>query len=366
MVFLFLRSFLRRSQFALLSLSIWLCAIGLPVHAANLGHAFPIRSINSPIAGALVPGVPLPVLLAQLDPQGKARQSPVIRSKTGIAIVYPRAEEPYRGYFVSMMQGIEDRLSQRVGSYEVDNTADLDMLNSEFHRSGVRLVIALGRQGADVASKLDKDFIVLEGGVVRLSDPGNINGISLTPDPALLFARLHILLPDVKRIIAVFDPSRSSWLIRLARAAARAQGFDLTTVEAHDLAEAASSYSQLFTKADGRRDAIWVLPDSTTAEEGTLLPLVLRESWNHGMAVFSSNMGHLKNGVLFSMSSDHRELGRSLANTAMRILSGDTSSKGIFPLRDVKIGINSRTAKHLGIAPNAFQQRDYDFIYPEP
>jgi putative ABC transport system substrate-binding protein len=208
----------------------------------------------------------------------------------------------------------------------------------------------------------------LVGGALLLSDAEivNVNGISLTPDPALLFSRLRTLLPEVRRVIVVYDPVKTEWLLRIARDAARAQGLELVAHEAHDLSQAAHIYTTLFGTADSRRDAVWLPHDTTTVEEGTLLPLILKESWNSGVPIFSSNMLHVKKGALFAMSPNNVELGRSLASSALGLMAGEHRKKGVQPLRELHTAINLRTASHMGLNIGYQQQRTFDFIYPEP
>jgi putative ABC transport system substrate-binding protein len=178
---------------------------------------------------------------------------------------------------------------------------DAAELNATLKQNGTKVVIALGRQGLNATSGLDREISVVVGGVLLLSDAENVAGISLTPDPALLFARLHALLPELKRVIVVYNPKNSEWLIKLAREAARAQGLELAAYVASDMARAAQLYPTLIAGADGRRDAVWLPHDSTTVEESTILPLVLRETWNSGVPLFSSNVLHVKKGALFAM-----------------------------------------------------------------
>ncbi|MES2152958.1 MAG: ABC transporter substrate binding protein [Pseudomonadota bacterium] len=309
-----------------------------------------------------------PITLAQLEDQLRRPELLASVGKGTLAVLYPNVSEPFRSAFISMIQGIEERTRLRVRSYAVDAKLDPVELNAQLKRNGTRVVIALGRQGLNVASGLDRDIVVLVGGALLLSDAeiANVNGISLTPDPALLFARLRTLLPEVRRVVVVYDPKKTEWLLRIAREAARVQGLELVAHEAHDLSQAAHQYTSLFASADSRRDAVWLPHDTTTVDETTLLPLILKESWNSGVPIFSSNVLHVKKGALFAMSPNNVELGRSLANSALGLMAGELRKKGVQPLRELHTAINLRTASHMGLTIGYQQQRTFDFIYPEP
>jgi putative ABC transport system substrate-binding protein len=309
-----------------------------------------------------------PITLAQLEDQLRRPELQASVGKGSLAVLYPNVSEPFRSAFISMIQGIEERTRLRVRSYPVDPSLDVADLNAQLKKNGTRVVIALGRQGLSAASTLDRDITVLVGGALLLSDAEivNLNGISLTPDPALLFTRLHALLPDVRRIVVVYDPRKTEWLLRIARDAARSQNLELVAHEARDMAQAAQVYLSLFAGADNRHEALWLPHDTTTVEESTLLPLILKESWKSGMPIFSSNVLHVKKGALFAMSPNNVELGRSLASSALGLMSGEVRKKGVQPLRELHTAINLRTASHMGLNIGYQQQRTFDYIFPEP
>jgi putative tryptophan/tyrosine transport system substrate-binding protein len=284
-----------------------------------------------------------------------------------VAVIYPDVGEPYRSIFARIIEGIEDGARNAVRGYPMTPNADPGDLNAQIKRNGTKVVIALGRQGLKAASALDKDIPVVVGGVLALPESDNraFVALSLTPDPALLFARLKNLMPGIRRITVVYSP-QNDWLIRLAREAARAQNIELIAVEARDLAVAAKAYDAAFATAESRRDAVWLPQDSVTVDESTILPLVLRESWNRAVPVFSSSFLHVKKGALFALYPNNLELGRTLAAAAIAAASGETRKRGLLPLREVQTAVNLRTAGHIGLAINYQQQRSFDAIFPEP
>jgi len=285
-----------------------------------------------------------------------------------IAVVYPDLGEPYRSIFAQIVEGIEDKATLAVDTYPVGADSASDGLDAQLRRDRSRIVIALGRQGLKAATALNPALPVIVGGVLAVPAMENrdLLSISLTPDPALLFARLKSLLPGVRRVHVVYSPSRNDWLIKLAHEAAKAQGLDLVTYEANDLGTAVRDYQAAFAASDSHRDAIWLPQDATTVDESTILPLVLRESWNRSVPVFSSSFLHVKKGALFALYPNNLELGKTLAVTAQRVLSGELHRRGLQPLRQVQTAINLRTASHIGLAIDYQQQRSFDFIFPEP
>jgi putative ABC transport system substrate-binding protein len=286
--------------------------------------------------------------------------------KDTIAVIYPDIGEPYREIFTKIIVGIEDKAGTGLAKYPVRSDTDITMLKASLLRQHTKVVIALGRQGMKTATALGNDIRVVVGGVLTVPE-NETQGqlvISLSPDPALLFARMKALMPATKRVFVVYDPRINGWLITLAKEAARTQGLELVAYEARDMRSAVRFYQEIFSAADGHSDVLWLPQDSTTVEESSILPLVLQESWNQGIAVFSSNFVHVRRGILFSLYPDNVALGKSLAGLAQGMLvSGNDGTHGMMPLRDVQSAVNLRTAQHLGITSARYQ--GFDLTFPE-
>ncbi len=307
-----------------------------------------------------------PVILAQLENVPKRTEA---TTKGSLAVFYPNVNEPFRSIFTKIIEGIEERTKRKVKSYAIDNDKqDSNDLNNQLRRDDARAVIALGRVGLKATAGIDHDIPVVVGGILSINekDQQNLHGISLNPDPALLFARLKQLLPDVKKVIVVYNPQHNESSIRIAKDAAKAQGLELVANEARDLATAARAYESLFANSDKQHTALWLPNDPTTTEESTVMPLVLRESWNSSLPVFSSSLIHVKRGALFALYPNNLELGRNLANSALGAMAGEVRKKGMQPLREVNLAVNLRTASHIGLRIEPQQQRTFDFVFPEP
>ncbi|MBS1189316.1 MAG: transporter substrate-binding protein [Rhodocyclaceae bacterium] len=284
-----------------------------------------------------------------------------------IAVIYPDIGEPYRSVFAKIIDGIEDKTRTKVTSYAVGSNFNPQALSGELKKQDIRVVIALGRNGLKAAGSLDKEIGVVASGVVSIpeSEGRNAQILSLAPDPALLLSRLKAISPAVRRVFVIYDPQQNGWLIRLARESARHNGIELVAQEASDLRTAVRLYQDVFTTADGRHDALWLPQDNVTVEESTVLPLVLQESWNRSIAVFSSSVAHVKRGALFALFPNNVELGRNLAASALGVASGTSQPRGVQPLREVLTAFNTRTASHLGLYPSPSLRQNFDLLFPE-
>jgi putative ABC transport system substrate-binding protein len=317
----------------------------------------PCRDASSPERRRLLAAC----ALAWLVPRAAAAEP-----ARSLAIVYPEIGEPFRSVFAKIIEGIEDQAKARVARFAVAG-AGTPELAAELRRQDVRVVIALGRNGLKAVSALEREIAIVAGGVLSVpeADARGLTVHSLAPDPALLFAKLKGLMPAARRVLVVHDPRQNGWLMRRAREAARLHALELQVHEAEDLKAAIRFYQEAFAAADPKRDVLWLPQDSSTVDESAVLPLVLQESWNRSVAVFSSSVAHVKRGALFALYPNNIELGRSLANSALAALAAGHSPRGVLPLREVLVAVNVRTAAHLGI-PLVGKQHAFDLVFPEP
>lgn len=290
-------------------------------------------------------------------------------AEAAVPVVYPDIGEPFRSVFGKIVEGIDERLPMRSDKLLVPSLAaptDLAGLTAELQRRRPRVVVALGRAGLRVALALE-GVEVVGGGIISPmeGDQRAASLQSLSPDPQLLLQRLQQLLPAVRRVSVVFSARGSGWLIRPAMEAARALGLELRALEVEELKQALRAYQDFFGQA-GPQDALWLPQDPASVDEGAVLPLVLQECWNRGIALFSSNLAHVRRGALFSLYPNNLELGRSLGQTASALLARSaTAPRGLRPLREVLAALNTRTASHLGLDLNPQLQRRFELLLPE-
>lgn len=286
------------------------------------------------------------------------------QTHSGVVVLVPDVAEPFRGIFLRIVEGIEARLPGRADILFV-NTQMPAEIAAEVQRRRARLVVAMGRQGLKSVSALEPGLPIIGSCVVSVpeSGVGRYPVYTLAPDPTALFAQLRRLVPAARRISVVIDPRQNAWLLRRAIEAARPLGLDVQAHQTDDPAAVLKLYAQILRAAEAERDALWLPQDSTTVIDDAVLPLVLKESWNRGVAVFSSQLSHVKRGVLFALYPDEVQLGRTIGEAAARMLTGGKGAEGIIPLRDLRVAVNARNASHLGLS---VQVAAYDLVYPVP
>lgn len=276
-----------------------------------------------------------------------------------VAVVYPELAEPYRTIFAQIVQGAREAGGASIVPVCLDTDIGVGGLAVYLRQSGIKKIIVLGRKAIKAASALGAEVqVVLGGAVLAPSNETRLaSSISLTPDAGQLFALLRELAPDIRRVVTVFSPEQSGWLIESARDTARQRGVELMATPADDLRASAREHGRQLEALDAKRDGLWLLQDSSTVDDSVVLPLVLRTAWDRQLVVFSSSLPHVKKGALFSLYPDNIGLGRELAQLAQSPTPGI-----VHPARKLKRALNTRTAAHLGVS---VKRAAFDAVFPE-
>lgn len=278
-----------------------------------------------------------------------------------VAVLYPETGEPYRTVFEQVVQGIESRVATR--RYALGATSDIVELQKVLDSEKPVAIIALGQRGVKAASALTTRVPKIVGAVlVPPGEAGNgVSGISLTPDPDLLFARLRVLVPRVRRVIVVYSEAQNGWLIALAKAAAETHGLELVARRVADLPAAAQVYREVLGGKRDDRTAVWLPMDTLALDEATLVPMILERAWSGRMVIFSSSLVHVSKGALFALYPDNQKMGRRLAELALASTHNGTAV--FMPLRDTRLALNVRSAAHLGLDVDA-PQLGVNLVFP--
>lgn len=287
-----------------------------------------------------------------------------------IAVLYPVLDEPYRGVFSSILDGIQEQIKSGVKLLPIKDEVDIAQAAEAIDPERVSVIIALGRTGFAATERWRGKIPVVVGALLITPDESEVGlaGISLASDPTLLLDRLERLAPSVKRVHVVYNPNSSEWLVRIARASANKYHFKLNAYKSDDIKSSALIYRDILEKSRPGEDAIWLLPDPVAVDNKIILPLLLRGAWNNNVLLFSSNPAHVKRGALFAMFPDNRLMGISLARMA-ESYSGYNASlaiNNVVPLKDLQTAINVRTAEHFGLSLSNEERTGYALIFPSP
>lgn len=280
-----------------------------------------------------------------------------------ISVIYPEADGAYKKLFDKIIEGIMDETGvNKITRLPISAQADVEVVIEHLANTNPNAVITLGRHPYSLASALNlpKPLIVGALNIAPDTHP-NVVGISLTPDPKLVFGRLKSLATNINRVAIVFDPDKEQWLAELATKQAVQFGLTVDLYAARNLSEASRHYLNIIRYGNPKSDAIWVTSNVALLNENTW-PRLVEESWQRNFLLFSSTLTYADTGALFAVYPEPRGLGRRLAQMAKQHLANRAAHPEIEPLQNVNAAINMRVADHLGIWLDGDQKRSFDLI----
>jgi putative tryptophan/tyrosine transport system substrate-binding protein len=228
--------------------------------------------------------------------------------------------------------------------------------------SNADLVLAVGTKAA-LAAKLEIVDIpilfcmVLDPEKSGLNAP-NMTGILLEVPIEHQFATMHSVLPGKKKIGVLFDPEKTGDLVEEARRHARAMGLELVTRQIRSEKEVPAVLRSLIPTID----ALWLVPDSTVLTEESI-SFLLANALDANIPVLGFSSELVRNGALAGLSVHYEDVGRQASGLARKILSGQIKAPSRFGPERVRLALNLKTAKFLGITIPAEVVNRADQLY---
>lgn len=281
-----------------------------------------------------------------------------------ITVLYPEVRKPYSTFFEHIITSIKSNSSENIVVQSIDKTMNNADIIKILYKNNSDAVIFLGGSFKSIHEQIKKPIKVIYGASFFSNKDiaEERSGISIAPEPALLFKELKALKPSIKKIHVVFHNETNGWLIKRARVSAKETGITLVEHPAQNTQSAAIAYRKIVKYTNHAETALWLLQHDPTLDSKGLLPKILSDAWSHNQVILSSNPTHVRRGALLSLLPDHKQLGKDLAKTAISSLKG--RNKHIQPMRSSLAVINIRTANHLSLTLSPKQQSNFALIYP--
>ncbi|MFH1776303.1 MAG: ABC transporter substrate-binding protein [Candidatus Omnitrophota bacterium] len=213
-----------------------------------------------------------------------------------------------------------------------------------------RLIFALGSKAAQLAKLNISNIPIVFSMVVNPVRYGlvgdNICGVRLDVAPKYQLIHLKNIAPQVKRVGVIYDPQRTTEIIKEAKKEALA--LDLTIVDVK--MESKSEISKTIKYLQDKIDAFWVIPDPVVVNS-TVFQGLLFFSLSNEIPLLCPAKTFVKKGGLFSLDVDCQDLGRQAADIANKILSGEKTPAdiGIQSPQTVNLVLNLKVAEKINL-----------------
>ncbi|MBI3609301.1 MAG: ABC transporter substrate-binding protein [Nitrospirae bacterium] len=271
---------------------------------------------------------------------------PAFASSAGVAVIKSQDLLPYD----QAVQGFRSLAAQKVTEYNMKGEVGEGLkIVEEIKRQKPAAVLAVGSKAAALAKENLPEIPLVYCVVI---DPekyglraGNVTGIALEIPVGAQLKAFKTVVPGLKRVGVVYDPDKTSGLIRVAYEEAHRLGLELVAVEVSSEKELPRTIRNLLPNIQG----LWMIPDSTvmTTESFQLILLMTLEK-NIPFMAFSNNF--VKAGALLALSPDYFMIGRQSSLLLDQIVRKGMTDRGkmIYP-DTARLTINIKTAKILGL-----------------
>lgn len=224
----------------------------------------------------------------------------------------------------------------------------------------IKGVIALGYQGIDAIENV-KNLPVVVGAVPWV--PKTYSGVSLSASPDATFRKVRKLFPKVEKVHVVSSDNGCCDLIEKAKNAAEKYNFHLESYKSASISGSLLQYKTILEIINPDTDIIWLPLDPLTANDNTVLPLLLKESWNRNLKIVSSKPSHARSGILLATFPDNFSHGRQIGEVLKKVQKNKHNRRAELS-KDIKTAINSRTSSHLGLGIGFNDLNNYDLVFP--
>jgi len=174
----------------------------------------------------------------------------------------------------------------------------------------------------------------------------NLAGVSLDIPVQMQLARYKALVPTLKTLGVIYDPTKTGAMVAEARSTAATLGFQLLGAPVSTPKEVPAALRSLL----GKIDALWMVPDDTVVTPESFKFLLLTAFENNLPFVTVSDI-FVEAGALASLSPDYTDVGRQGCQLATDLENGRLrlAEVMVVPPAKVNLAINLRTASKIGL-----------------
>ncbi len=271
---------------------------------------------------------------------------PAAASPPQVAIIKSQDLLPYD----QAIEGFRSVTQARVVEYNMKGDIEEGLkIIRQIEQLKPAVVLAVGAKAAALAKENLSDIPLVYCAVI---DPekhglqaGDITGIALEIPVNAQLKTFKAVVPTLKRIGVVYDPAKTSGLIRVAQEEARRLGLELIAAEVSNAKDLPGTIRSLLPKIQG----LWMIPDSTviTTDSFQFILLTTLEQ-NIPFMAFSNNF--VKAGALLALSPDYFAIGRQSSLLVDKVIKSGVADRGkIIHPETARLSINLKTAKILGL-----------------
>ncbi|MGH7235103.1 MAG: ABC transporter substrate-binding protein, partial [Nitrospiraceae bacterium] len=144
----------------------------------------------------------------------------------------------------------------------------------------------------------------------------------------------------------LYDPAKTASLIDEARSQAKRLGIELVARQVPSEKEVPAALRAILPQIE----ALWLVPDATVLTDESL-SFILGTALDSNVPAIGFSNEFVRRGALLGLYVKYDDLGRQASRLAKKIFGGqDFSSIATIPTERLRLSLNLKTAKFLGIS----------------
>jgi len=278
-------------------------------------------------------------------------------SRVTVAVVFSRDAAPYQ----QALKGFTDHFDEagrphKIHEFYIGGSIPRDRLIARIRAKQPDLILTIGSAATDLVTAEVRDIPIVFSLVLpasgrrdlqeMMSDHGNVAGTSMEIPVETQFRELRKVLPAMKRVGVLYDPSITGESVAVAEQAARQLGIELVKVEVGPEDDVLERTEEIASEID----ALWSVADSTVFSPNGLRQILLA-TLRHRVPFVGLSPSFVKAGALVALSVDYRDVGRQSGELGARILAGEEpSSLPLASPRVFSLSVNMNTAEQIQVS----------------
>lgn len=268
-------------------------------------------------------------------------------TNTSFVILYPDSSSKIQQIYKNIIKGAKIAQPDGVGKeFKVTNT-NKNKIKEWVENNKPTSIIAIGNEVLPFAHTIMKESKLVATGILINQTNFNQAGVSISLQEKKIKNILQKYLPYIKKIYRVETGKN------LIYSANNKKPPFFINKEITDDAEIVKFLWDKINSIDPKKEAVWV--DSTIKPE--YLSYLSERAWEKNVVLLSNNTSHLEIGVLLAFYPDFEGMGKRVGE----LLSLTPIPRLLEPLTAIKYGVNTRTARNLGVAKN-FPEDDFSVV----
>ncbi len=268
--------------------------------------------------------------------------------RISVLISYPG--HPVNEVFESFQRSLRNKgVSAHYDLYSLEgNHEKIGQILQKIKISRPHLIFTIGSITTEETLKEIVDIPIVAGMILRpnlLKASSNGTGVFLEYPVETQFKWLRQILPDIRSIGVIYNPSENQAMIENAIRIASKMGFRLKVNEVRAPQNLPYALNNLVREVE----VLWGVPDDLILNQHTAKHILLF-SFRNSIPFIGLSSTWVKAGALYALEADYIDIGVQCGEMALSLLNGVRSNSiSPEPPRKVTYSLNLRTAKQMKI-----------------